>query len=58
VGALIVFIQVSMLLIDGLIMLTAEATWVSDGKTLGLNNLTFCNQNKQVAFFPGLAFKK
>ncbi len=38
--------------------LTAEAVRVSDGKTMGLYNVTVCNQNKQVAFFSGLAFKK
>lgn len=39
-------------------ILTAEATRVSDGKTMGLYNVTVCNQNRQVAFFSGLAFKK
>ncbi|MGE5533505.1 MAG: hotdog fold thioesterase [Bacillota bacterium] len=38
--------------------LTAEATRVSDGKTMGLYNVTVCNQSKQVAVFSGLAFKK
>jgi len=38
--------------------LTAEAKRVSDGKTMGLYNVTVCNQDKQVAFFSGLAFKK
>ncbi len=38
--------------------LTAEATRVSDGKTIGLYNVTVRNQDKQVAFFSGLAFKK
>jgi acyl-CoA thioesterase len=38
--------------------LTAEATRVSDGKTMGLYNVTFCSQSKQVAVFSGLAFKK
>ena len=39
-------------------ILTAEATRVSDGKTMGLYNVSVCNQNKQVAVFSGLAFKK
>jgi len=39
-------------------ILTAEATRVSDGKTMGLYNVAVSNQNKQVAFFTGLAFKK
>jgi len=39
--------------------LTAEATRVSDGKTMGLYHVTVKNQNtKMVAFFSGLAFKK
>ncbi len=38
--------------------LIAEATRVSDGKTMGLYNVSVCNQNKQVAVFSGLAFKK
>ena len=38
--------------------LTAEATRVSDGRTMGLYNVTVRNQDKQVAFFSGLAFKK
>jgi acyl-CoA thioesterase len=38
--------------------LTAEATRVSDGKTMGLYNVTVCSQSKQVAVFSGLAFKK
>jgi acyl-CoA thioesterase len=38
--------------------LTAEAKRVSDGKTMGLYNVTISNQDKQVAFFSGLAFKK
>jgi acyl-CoA thioesterase len=38
--------------------LTAEATRVSDGKTMGLYNVSVCNQNKQIAVFSGLAFKK
>ena len=39
-------------------MLMAEAERVSDGKTMGLYNVIVCNQDKQVAFFSGLAFKK
>ena len=39
-------------------ILTAEATLVSDGKTMGLYNVTVKNQDKNVAFFSGLAFKK
>jgi acyl-CoA thioesterase len=39
-------------------ILIAEATRVSDGKTMGLYNVTVFNQEKQVAFFSGLAFKK
>lgn len=39
-------------------VLTAEATRVSDGKTMGLYNVTVCNQTKQIAVFSGLAFKK
>jgi acyl-CoA thioesterase len=38
--------------------LTAEATRVSDGKTMGLYNVSVCNQNKLIALFSGLAFKK
>ena len=38
--------------------LTAEATRISDGKTMGLYNVTVCNQIKQIAVFSGLAFKK
>ena len=38
--------------------LTAEAIRVSDGKTMGLYNVTVCNQSKQIAVFSGLAFKK
>ena len=38
--------------------LVAEATRVSDGKTMGLYNVAVCNQSKQVAVFSGLAFKK
>ena len=39
-------------------ILTAEAVRVSDGKTMGLYNVTICNQDRQVAFLSGLAFKK
>ena len=39
-------------------VLTAEASRVSDGKTMGLYNVTVKNQEKTVAFFSGLAFKK
>ena len=39
-------------------MLTAEATRVSDGKTMGLYHVTVKNQDKTVAFFSGLSFKK
>ncbi len=39
-------------------MLTAEATRVSDGKTMGLYQVTVRNQEKTVAMFSGLAFKK
>jgi acyl-CoA thioesterase len=39
-------------------VLTAEATRVSDGKTMGLYNVSVCNQTKQIAVFSGLAFKK
>jgi acyl-CoA thioesterase len=38
--------------------LTAEAVRVSDGKTMGLYQVTVKNQDKIVAFFSGLAFKK
>jgi acyl-CoA thioesterase len=38
--------------------LTAEATRVSDGKTMGLYHITVRNQDKTIAFFSGLAFKK
>ncbi len=38
--------------------LTAEATRVSDGKTTGLYQVTVRNQEKTVALFQGLAFKK
>jgi acyl-CoA thioesterase len=38
--------------------LTAEAVRMSDGKTLGLYHVTVSKQQeKQVAFFSGLAFK-
>ena len=39
-------------------ILTAEAMRVSEGKTMGLYNVTVKNQDKTVAFFSGLAFKK
>ena len=39
-------------------ILTAEAVRVSDGKTMGLYQVTVKNQDKTVAFFSGLAFKK
>ncbi len=38
--------------------LTAEATRVSDGKTMGLYQVTVRNQEKTIAMFSGLAFKK
>ena len=38
--------------------LTAEAVRVSDGKTMGLYHVTVRNQEKTVALFSGLAFKK
>jgi acyl-CoA thioesterase len=38
--------------------LTAEAIRASDGKTMGLYHVTVRNQDKTVAFFSGLAFKK
>ena len=38
--------------------LTAEAVRVSNGKTMGLYHVTVRNQDKTVAFFSGLAFKK
>ena len=37
--------------------LTAEAVQVSDGKTLGLYNVTVSKQDKKIAAFSGLAFK-
>lgn len=39
-------------------LLMAEATRVSDGKTMGLYNVIVKNKDKTVAFFSGLAFKK
>jgi acyl-CoA thioesterase len=39
-------------------LLMAEATRVSDGKTMGLYNVTVKNEEKTVALFSGLAFKK
>lgn len=39
-------------------ILTAEANRVSDGKTMGLYHITVRNQDKTIAFFSGLAFKK
>jgi len=39
-------------------VLTAEATRVSDGKTTGLYQVTVKREEKAVAFFTGLAFKK
>jgi acyl-CoA thioesterase len=39
-------------------LLIAEATRISDGKTMGLYNVTVKNKDKTVAFFSGLAFKK
>ncbi len=39
-------------------ILTAEATRVSDGKTMGLYQVTVRSQQKTVALFQGLAFKK
>ncbi|MGD0406559.1 MAG: hydroxyphenylacetyl-CoA thioesterase PaaI [Candidatus Bathyarchaeia archaeon] len=38
--------------------LTAEAVRVSNGKTMGLYHVTVKNQEKMIAFFSGLAFKK
>jgi acyl-CoA thioesterase len=38
--------------------LTAEATRVSDGKTMGLYHVTVKKEEKIVADFSGLAFKK
>jgi len=39
-------------------ILTAEATRVSDGKTMGLYNVTVRKEDRIIAFFSGLAFKK
>jgi acyl-CoA thioesterase len=39
-------------------VLTAEAVRVSDGKTMGLYQVTVKNQDKMIASFSGLAFKK
>jgi acyl-CoA thioesterase len=39
-------------------LLTAEATRVSDGKTTGLYQVVVKKEEKTVAFFTGLAFKK
>ena len=39
-------------------VLTAEATRVSDGKTTGLYNVMVRKEDKIVAVFSGLAFKK
>jgi acyl-CoA thioesterase len=39
-------------------VLVAEAERVSDGKTTGLYNVTVRKEDKIVAFFTGLAFKK
>ena len=38
--------------------LTAEAVRVSDGKTTGLYHVTVRKEDKTVAFFSGLAYKK
>jgi acyl-CoA thioesterase len=38
--------------------LTAEAVRVSEGKTLGLYHVTISKQDKKIAFFSGLVFKK
>jgi len=38
--------------------LTAEAKRVSDGKTMGLYQVTVSKDDKTVALFTGLAFKK
>jgi acyl-CoA thioesterase len=37
--------------------ITAEATRVSDGRTLGLYHINITKQDKKIAFFSGLAFK-
>ena len=39
-------------------ILTAESVRVSDGKTTGLYHVTVRKEDKTVAFFSGLAFKK
>jgi len=39
-------------------VLTAEAMRVSDGKTTGLYHVTVRKEDKTIAFFSGLAFKK
>jgi acyl-CoA thioesterase len=39
-------------------VLTAEATRVSDGKTMGLYQVAVKNQEKTIALFTGIAFKK
>jgi acyl-CoA thioesterase len=39
-------------------ILTAEATRVSDGKTTSLYNVTVTCEEKTVAFFSGVAYKK
>jgi acyl-CoA thioesterase len=39
-------------------LLTAEATRISDGKTMGLYQVTVCKEDKTIALFTGLAFKK
>ena len=39
-------------------ILTAEAIRISDGKTMGLYNVTVTKEDKIVASFSGLAFKK
>jgi acyl-CoA thioesterase len=39
-------------------VLTAEASRISDGKTMGLYQVTVRKENKTVALFTGLAFKK
>jgi len=38
-------------------ILTAEAVRVSDGKTLGLYQITITKSDKKIAVFSGLAFK-
>ncbi len=39
-------------------VLTAEATRVSDGKTMGLYRVTVRKEERIIAYFTGLAFKK